>query len=83
MSALSIGTYTAVLDVPEGCFAFLREHEEQRLLVVLNCSGDELELTLPRLGQGHILLATSLDREGKVELSALQLPANEGYIIEL
>lgn len=83
MPALSIGMYTSVLDVPEGCFAFLREHEEQRILVVLNCSGHDLEVTLPHLDQGRIILATGLDREGKVELSALRLPANEGYIIEL
>lgn len=83
MPALNIGTYVSIADIPEGCFAFLRKHDEQTLLVVLNCSAHDIMVSLPQLGQGNIVLSTHMRREGKVVLDALQISANEGYIIVL
>jgi alpha-glucosidase len=80
---LSIGSYIAIDDVPEGCFAYVRELDERRFLIVLNCTTQDLKVTLPRFGEGHIVLSTYLNREGHVDLSAVDLPANEGYVIKL
>jgi alpha-glucosidase len=53
------------------------------LIVALNFSGQEQELSLLGLSTGRIVLSTTLDREGEVDLSTLTLRANEGCIIEL
>ena len=56
---------------------------DQRLLVALNFSGQEQNLSLPELRRGRIVLSTALDREGEGNLADFNLRANEGCIIEL
>ena len=81
--ALLSGRYRAVDKVPEGCWAYLREHAGQRMLVALNFSDDEYRLSLPDLGVGQLLVSTHLDREGTIDLVALHLRGHEGVIVEL
>jgi alpha-glucosidase len=81
--ALMVGRYSPVDGVPEGCYAFLRETDGQRVLVVLNLSDREQRLPVPGLERGGIALSTHLDRTGPVDLYALSLRGNEGLIIEL
>jgi alpha-glucosidase len=81
--ALHSGSYHAVDKVPEGCFAYLREHAEQRMLVALNFSDDEHRLSLPDVGAGQLLISTHLDREGTMDLAALSLRRYEGVIVVL
>lgn len=81
--ALLSGRYFTVDDVPEDCFAYLREHAEQRMLVALNFSDDEHRLSLPDLGVGQLVISTHLDREGTVDLAALHLREHEGAIVDL
>jgi alpha-glucosidase len=85
--ALMWGSYRS-LDVAspeaqENCFVFERQSGDQRLLVALNFSGQEQNLSLPELSRGRVLLSTALDREGVVNLADFNLRANEGCIIEL
>ena len=81
--ALLRGTYRPLDDLPEECYAYLREGGRQRLLVALNLSDQELELALPSPGPGRVVLSTHLAREEEIDPSALDLRGNEGIIVEL
>jgi glycosidase len=85
--ALQWGSYrsldAASPDAQENCFVFEREAGDQRLLVALNFSGQEQNLSLPELTKGRVLLSTTLDREGVVNLADFNLRVNENCIIEL
>ena len=85
--ALQWGSYrsldAASPEAQENCFVFERDDSDQRLVVALNFSGQEQKLDLPELGTGRIVLSTTLDREGEVDLTNFNLRANEGCIIEL
>jgi alpha-glucosidase len=81
--ALQWGSYRAVDDTPQHCYAFLRRAEDEHSLIALNFSGKEERLALPNLGQGQIALSTHLDRQGAVGLDSLVLRGHEGLIIEL
>jgi alpha-glucosidase len=65
------------------CFVFERGAADQRLLVALNFSGQEQNLSLPEVSRGRVVLSTARDREGEVNLADFNLRANEGCIIEL
>jgi glycosidase len=81
--ALMVGRYSPVDGVPEACYAFLRETDEQRVLVVLNFSDREQHLAVPGPERGEMAISTNLDRSGDVDLGALSVRGNEGLIIEL
>jgi alpha-glucosidase len=70
-------------EVPEACYAFLRETEEEQVLVVLNFSDQEQHLVLPSVEEAVVVLSTHLDRSGTVDPRSLSLRGNEGLIIEL
>ena len=84
--ALLWGDYTPIdLASPaaqENCFVFQRQAGDQRLVVALNFSAEEQKLSLPGFRAGKLILSTSLDRQGTVDLSGFNLRANEGCIIE-
>jgi alpha-glucosidase len=85
--ALQWGCYRALDDasneVPEACYAFLRETEEEQVLVALNFSDQEQRLVLPSVEEAVVVLSTHLDRSGTVDPRSLSLRGNEGLIIEL
>ena len=81
--ALSIGSYTSIQDAPEDCFVYLREFDQQRYLIALNFSSEKREVRLPKMGKGHVLISTHLDREGTVDLSSFSLRGNEGVVVEI
>lgn len=77
--ALDPGTPTA----QEACFVFLRQADEQRVLVTLNFSSQEQKLSLPELGSGEIVVSTAMDREGKVNLADFSLRGSEGLTVQI
>jgi alpha-glucosidase len=85
--ALVIGDYHSLKTSPsetmDNCFVYERQADGQRMIVALNFSGQEQELSLPGLGKGRIVLSTMMDREEQVDLSNFTLRANEGCIIVL
>ncbi|MGZ6387970.1 MAG: alpha-amylase family glycosyl hydrolase [Ktedonobacterales bacterium] len=81
--ALLSGDYQPVEGTPDTCFAYLRTRGDRRLLVALNFSHEEQTVRLPELGSGSIVVSTTLDREGEVDLAALRLGGDEGCLIEL
>jgi alpha-glucosidase len=81
--ALHSGCYRAVDNVSKDCFVYLRENTGKRMLVALNFSDDEHQLSLPDLGTGQLVISTRLDREGTIDLTTLHLRGHEGIIAEL
>ena len=81
--ALQWGGYEPVDGVPPDCFVYLRQADDQRVLMALNFSAQEQRVVLPALGDGAVVISTHLDREETVSLAELVLRDNEGVIIEL
>jgi alpha-glucosidase len=84
-AALNRGNYRALTNVPATCFAYLREYEGERRLVVLNFGGTPLTLSLADVAaRGEIVLSTELDRSSEnVDLANLKLRPYEGLIVQL
>lgn len=80
---LQWGSYRALDAGTADCFVFLRQTGEQRVLVALNFSSQEQKLSLPELGSGEIVVSTSMDREGEVNLTDFSLRGSEGLVIRL
>ena len=80
--ALQWGCYQPVDSVPNDCYVYLREADEERVLVALNFSAEERTISLPDLGEGEVAVSTYMDRPGPVDLAHLTLRPNEGLIIE-
>jgi alpha-glucosidase len=82
-AALSVGSYSAVENVPEDCFVYLRQFESQRYLIALNFSSQVQTASLAASGAGQLILSTYLDRQGLIDLTAVCLRGNEGCLIAL
>lgn len=81
--ALNWGRYYPIDGLPEDCYAFLREYEGQKRLIVLNFAGGNRELHFADYNRGKIIIATHAQREGEaVDLDRITLGAYEGVIIE-
>ncbi len=80
--ALTIGDYQPV---PAGgpCLCYYRQHQQEKLLVALNFSGETARLPELDQGQGRVLLSTEMDRSGSVEIDQLTLRPFEGLLIDL
>jgi len=85
--ALQIGSYRSIelgsAQAQENCFVYIRQADNQRVLVALNFSAENQKLNLPQLGTGRVMLTTILDREDDINLADFNLRANEGCIIAL
>jgi alpha-glucosidase len=81
--ALTTGTYQTVQQENKECFVYLRENQEQRYLIVLNCTGEEQIVNLSSEMRGKIVISTGLAREVMGALTELHLRGNEGVVIEL
>ncbi|HYT28576.1 MAG TPA: alpha-glucosidase C-terminal domain-containing protein, partial [Ktedonobacteraceae bacterium] len=77
------GSYYGLDSGSEDCFVYLRQFEDERLLVALNFSEEPQRVRVPELGAGQILLSTSLNRKERINMAALSLHGYEGCIIEL
>ena len=81
--ALSVGSQRSLDQSNPTCFVYLRQHSDQRCLVVLNFSAQDQVVTLPEQGHGRILLSTYMDYEGPIALGEIHLRGNEGLLIEV
>lgn len=84
LPALTAGSYHP-FDTGDGSVqAYLREHGEQRLLVVLNFSSERRALDLSEAGvEGEALCSTLPDRIGYVSLEKIDLRPDEGLLVSL
>jgi len=79
--ALTLGSYQSIEQENVNCFVYLRQHDDQRYLVILNFSAQDQVVTVPGHNQGYIVLSTSMDREGFIDLLTVHLRSNEGILI--
>jgi alpha-glucosidase len=78
--ALSVGTYSPVVDTPEDCFAYWRAAEGERWLVVLNFADAGRTVTLDAPGL-ELVLSTCLDRAPGPLAGPLALRSHEGCLL--
>ena len=76
--ALSEGTYRTEAGAPDDCLIFHRETSTQHLIVALNFADTPRRIEVPR---ASILLST-IEREGLVSGSTIDLAPNEGVVLE-
>ena len=85
LPALTAGSYRA-LDTGDGSvLAYLREHAEDRVLVVLNFGAERraTDLSQEAAGRGEVLCSTHPDRTGRLDLAQLDLRPDEGMLVSL
>jgi alpha-glucosidase len=64
--------------------AYVREHEDERVLVALHFGATPVTAALADAGaDGEVLLSTELDRGGAVDLATLDLRPREGVVARL
>lgn len=78
--ALQIGSYAAI-ETPADVYAYIREHERERMLVALNFTNEEKFVKLPI--EGKVVLNTRLDSDSDRVEQKLKLRPNEAVIVEL
>jgi alpha-glucosidase len=81
--ALCEGSYKQVEVNNEECFVYLRQHENQRVLVAINFAERQAGLNLSSYGKGLVKVSTMMERLGEIDLSRLTLAPNEGIVVEL
>ena len=78
--ALRRGSYRTV-PAPRGVFAFVREADDQRVLVALNFTKAPQVVDLGT-GRAHVLLSTGQARDGdEVDLARVELSPDEGVVV--
>ena len=82
LPALTLGSYQSIEQENINCFVYVRQHDDQRYLVILNFSAQDQVVTVPGHSQGYIVLSTSIDREGLIDFSEVHLRSNEGILID-
>jgi alpha-glucosidase len=82
MPALNRGSYQGLESGNKHCFVYLRQYDQQHVLVALNFSEEPQVVKLAEPGKGHILVSTSPSREGEVDTATLWLDGHEGCIVE-
>jgi alpha-glucosidase len=84
--ALAVGSYRLLSSDHQSCWVYVRETDENSVLIALNFSAEAQTLRLPEFETGRIALSTLSDRADRnetVDLRALHLLPYEGCIIEL
>jgi alpha-glucosidase len=82
--ALNVGSYTDIPSDAPDVFSFMRQHGDERMLVVLNFSHAARVLKMgPEAAAAQVALSTVPGRSDQVDLSNLVLAADEGLILRL
>ena len=81
--ALSIGEYTDIPSDAPDVFSYMRQHEDDRMLVVLNFSHEPRTFTMATASAAHVAASTVPGRNGEVELANVMLAPDEGLILRL
>jgi len=61
--ALQTGDYHTLPDAPDGCFLYIRQNEEEQILIAINFTSQEKILDIPGLYDGTLLLSSIPRRE--------------------
>jgi glycosidase len=80
--ALHRGSYRPLDETPEGVFAFVRAHRDDRVVVVVNFRDHPAAVRLPP-GAGPVAVSTHPDAAPPAPGAPLALRPNEGIVLEL
>jgi alpha-glucosidase len=84
LPSMTLGSYRSLPVPDDEVLAYLRQHEDGRVLVALNFGSAARRLDLSQAGsEGTLLCSTGMDRAGTVNLARLQLGALEGVVVRL
>lgn len=82
-AALKNGKYASLSITNNQIFAYTREDDGEKLLIILNFSNIEQNISLP-IEETTLILSTYLDRnEEKMNLNAYTLRPNEGLMLQI
>ncbi|HSW87757.1 MAG TPA: alpha-amylase family glycosyl hydrolase [Candidatus Saccharimonadales bacterium] len=81
---LLFGTYTSLPVTNTHVFAYVREYEGEKILIVLNFSDNEQTVTLPYTN-AEIIINTFLDKKSgeKIAITEFSLQPHEGYLLKI
>ena len=85
-SCLNSGKYKYIPTTQKDIFAYLRNDEKNTILVILNFSSKTFKLDLSQKLKGKkakLLLASDMAKDHSADLSALNIKANLGLILEI
>jgi alpha-glucosidase len=81
--ALSLGSYRPLAAAGD-LLLFLREADDQRVLVALNLGAEPVSVAIPALAvRGRVMVSSFGDRDGERVDRAVDLRANEGLVIDI
>ncbi len=84
LPALQCGSFVMVEDAPENALIYLRQYNEQRLLIVINFADTEFALDLSRLAQGVVLQLSSLFTAMEdINIESVVVKAHESLLLQL
>jgi alpha-glucosidase len=84
LPALRHGSLAIVAGAPEDALIYLRQFNEQRLLIIINFAGTDFTLDLSRLAQRAILQLSSLFTPMEaVNISEVEVKAHESLLLQL
>jgi hypothetical protein len=76
------GVFTFIDDLPDDVLAFTRGVDRGRVIVIVNFGEKEHTVDLSVLAtQGEVLLNTTNERSGEVQMGALDLYPHEGILL--
>jgi glycosidase len=81
-ASLHRGSYRPIDGTPEGVFAFVRAHDDDRVIVAVNFQDRPAAVELPP-GTGQVVVSTHPDAAAPAPGAALTLRPNEGIVLEL
>lgn len=82
-NALQSGSYEAIDPVPDDCFAYMREQDSEKIIVILNLGETTSRIDLHRFGRTEIIVSTRLDRSGIVDSNRVDLSPWEGLVLRV
>ena len=80
-TALQVGQYVPLDNVPSSCYVYKRQTERQGVLVALNFSDESVEVALP--ASANLKVTTYLDKADLSISEVVQLRPHEGIILSL
>ena len=83
LPVLTLGSYQSLEQENAHCFAYLRQYDNQSYLVILNFSDEEQIVSIAGYTEGNIVLSTSMDRGGVIDISEVHVRGNEGLLINM
>lgn len=80
--ALQTGDYQSLKETPDGCYLYIRQNEEEQLLIAINFTSQEQVLDPSHLHGGKLLLSSLPERDNTIT-TPFALRPNESILVLL